>query len=107
MMYSKDCKEARLCPVSLGLALGFVSGISVLLWLLWISYYGVPPVMATYMPTPPTVGSSFLYAILALVKGFIFGFFLALFYDFFSSCCRAMCCRKDGTCDYKDTDVRK
>lgn len=87
----------KLCPVSFGLALGIVSFFAVLIWSLWVMSYGLPPMLeALHMPIP-TLGSGFAHALLALLKGFIFGFFVALLYDLISHC---MTCKKfKGTCE--------
>ena len=98
MMMSKcgDCcsTSKKLCPVSFGLAIGLVSFFAMLIWSLWIMTHGVPPMMAD-MPAP-TLGSGFAHAILALIKGFIFGFFVALFYDLFACCFRKKSGEKCG-----------
>ncbi len=79
-------KCTKLCPVSLGLAIGIVSFFAVLIWSLWVMSYGMSPMMvALHIPTP-TLGSGFAHALLALLKGFIFGFFVALIYDLIACC---------------------
>jgi hypothetical protein len=89
------CGCGKLCPVSLGLALGFLGAFAVLLWTAWIMYQGMPPEMAN-VPMPDWM-TAFKHAFWALVKGFIFGFFLALFYVFFA-CCMAKMCKKSSSC---------
>lgn len=94
-----DRRVAKLCPVSFGLALGLVCFLAVLIWTAWVISYGMPAMMvAMHVPTP-TFSSGFAHALLSLVKGFLFGFFLALFYDLIA-CCFACCCRRsDGKCE--------
>lgn len=89
------CGCMKLCPVSLGLALGFLGAFAVLVWTAWIMYQGMPPEMAS-MPMPDWM-TAFKQALWALVRGFVFGFFLALFYDFFA-CCMAKMCKKSNSC---------
>lgn len=98
MMCSKCSGGARkLCPVSFGLAVGIVSFFAVLIWTLWVMSNGLPPMMvALHMPTP-TLGHGFVHALLAFFKGFVFGFFVALFYDLFSCCFRK--CKSDESCE--------
>ena len=96
MSCGKCGKGKALCPVSLGLALGIVSGLAVFIWSLWILHYGVPPAMAGRMMVAPTLMGGVIHALWALLKGFLFGFFLALFYDFFACCMKSMCCKKSG-----------
>ena len=95
-MYGKYGVNSRLCPVSFGLSLGITTALAVLICTLWMVYYGVPPAMAKYVTEPITLTGGFVYTLLALFKGFIFGFFVALFYDFFISCCKSKSCCKNG-----------
>jgi hypothetical protein len=88
--------KGKLCPVSLGLAVGITAALAVFIWMSWMVYYGVPPTMASVI-TAPTIGGAFIHALWALLKGFLFGFFVALFYDFISCCCKGPCCKK-GEC---------
>lgn len=100
-MMNNDCnkggKAAKLCPVSFGLAVGLVSFFAVLIWTAWVMTYGMPPMMVDMHVPAPTLHSGFVHALLALLKGFLFGFFVALFYDLIH-CCFA-CFRSDGKCD--------
>lgn len=88
-----------LCSFSFGLALGLTCALAMLLWMLWIMYYGVPPMMADRVPE--MTGSMIAMGVLkAFAKGFIFGFILAAFYNLFACICFAWCCRrKGGDCD--------
>lgn len=97
-------KGTKLCPVSFGLAVGIVTFFAVLLWSLWIVLYGMPPEMAAMHIPVPTVGMAFLHALYGLIKGFIFGFFVALLYDLISGCCcKCKCCRRCEKCE-KDSE---
>jgi hypothetical protein len=88
----------KLCPVSLGLAIGIVCGVGFFVWVLWVNYYGPSAwMLAAHLPVP-TVEEGSIRALWALVKGFVFGFFVALLYDCISCCCRSRCCKKDGAC---------
>lgn len=89
--YHMDGTVMKLCPVSLGIAIGIVSFFAVLIWSLWVILYGMPPTLAAMHVPIPTVGMAFVHALLALVKGFLFGFFVGLIYDLIV-CCK--CCRK-------------
>jgi len=102
MMYPKGEKDGaskKICPMSFGLAVGIVSFFAVLIWSLWIINYGMPPMMVAMHMPEPTLAKGFEHALLALLKGFLFGFFVALFYDLIS--CWFACCKKsDKNCDY-------
>lgn len=96
-----DSKNMRLCPFSFGLAIGIVAGLTMFFWSLWVMKYGVPPMMAEKMiMVPATFMAAVGYSLLCLLKGFLFGFFVALVYDWISCCCRARCCKSDddGSC---------
>lgn len=96
-MMSGKCGCMKLCPVSFGLALGLSCGIGVFIWSLWVLYYGASPMMAAYH-VPTTVVEGLTCSLWCLLKGFIFGFFIALFYDLLVCCgCHKWCCKKsDG-----------
>ena len=89
----KGCKCARLGPVSLGLGVGVTSGLAVFIWSIWIMYHGMSPMMAQLHVPVPTWGSAVIHALWTLLKGFIFGFFIAVFYDLFAWL-MAKCCKK-------------
>ncbi len=91
-------KKGGLCPVSLGIAIGLTSGLAVFIWSLWILYYGVPPGMAARMMVAPTFVGGLVHALMAFVKGFLFGFFIALFYDLILCCKKSWCGSKDKQC---------
>lgn len=76
----------KLCPVSFGLAIGIVSFVAVFIWTLYVMNYGMPAMMTAMHLPEPTLGKGFMHALLALFKGFLFGFFVALLYDIFACC---------------------
>lgn len=98
-MMTGNCCSKKICPVSFGLALGLTLALGYLFWALWVIFYGPSAMMvAAHMPVP-TLTVGLISAFWALVKGFIFGFFVALFYDLISCCCKSKwCCGKDATC---------
>lgn len=110
IFFGRDTKEVymcgkggcgkKLCPVSFGLALGLTMGLGYFVWMLWAMFYGPSTMMVEAHMAVPSFGDGSIHAFWALVKGFVFGFFLALFYDFISCCCKSkMCCKKDdSTC---------
>lgn len=83
----------KLCPVSLGLAVGIVSFFAALIWTFYVMIYGLPPMMVAMHVPVPTLGRGFVHALFVLIKGFLFGFFVALFYDWIASCIYN-CCKK-------------
>lgn len=96
MWCGKDDKCMRLCPFSFGLALGITSFLAVFIWTLWVMYHGVPAMMVGRMPSLSLWGGMIYWLWLcALIKGFIFGFVLVCFYNFFARCCRKMCKKSD------------
>lgn len=93
-----------LCPVSFGLAIGITCALAVLFWAVWISFYGPPtemsPMMTKYLAMHAGMMGAGKMALWALVKGFVFGFFVALFYDFIACYCKGKCCKtSDGICN--------
>jgi hypothetical protein len=98
-MWCAKCENGgcakKLCPISFGLAVGVVSFFAVMIWTLWVIHYGMSPMMLAMHIPAPTLEGGFVHALLALIKGFLFGFFVALLYDLFA-CCFA--CRKKS-CD--------
>ncbi len=98
-MWCSKCENGgsvkKLCPMSFGVAVGIVSFFAVFIWSLWVIRYGMSPMMSEMHMPVPTLSSGFVHALLALIKGFLFGFFVALIYDF-CVCCKA-CCKK--SCD--------
>lgn len=103
-------KGGLLCPLSLGLGLGFTLALSVYICSVWMVYKGIPPILAAQL-TAISWGDVWMFSLMGFIKGFIFGIFLALFYDFFvcikhmcSRCCHKRCdkcgssCNCSGTC---------
>jgi hypothetical protein len=92
MMNGKCCKPMKLCPFSLGLALGLTSGLAVIVWTVWAMYYGVMVAMS--------FRDAAVYAGWMILDGFLFGFVLALLYDLIACCCfkRMKKCDSDCTC---------
>ena len=82
----KGGKAKMLCPVSFGLAIGIVSFVAVLIWNFWAMHHGMPKAMIAMHVPVPTLKSGFEHALLVLLKGFLFGFFVAFLYDFFACC---------------------
>ncbi|VVC75117.1 hypothetical protein AQUSIP_03930 [Aquicella siphonis] len=96
-MMSGKCGCNKLCPFSFGLAVGLTFGLGVFFWSLWAMYMGASPMMVEYHIPVPTLKDGTIHALWGLLKGFIFGFFIALFYDFISCCCKMKwCCKKSG-----------
>ena len=93
MSCGKCKKSMSLCPISLGLAFGVTASVAGLLWAAWAKFYGAPPAVANYM-------SSIYWSEIAmrafwtLLKGFFFGFFIALIYDLIIRCCPGKCCKR-------------
>ena len=93
--------KSKLSPVSLGLALGILWGVSLLVTGLVATYYsyGKPFVMAIsvmYMGYEPSVTGSLIGGLIGFVDAFIGGLIIAWLYNFFLRCC---CCKKDEKCD--------
>ncbi|OGT58339.1 MAG: hypothetical protein A3F14_03475 [Gammaproteobacteria bacterium RIFCSPHIGHO2_12_FULL_43_28] len=82
----------RLCPVSLGFALGLTSALALIVWAIWTKIQGVPPMMADVMPAL-TFMNVLIHALWAFARGFVFGFLIALFYDF-CCWCKEKCYKK-------------
>lgn len=99
----KSGKCFKICPVSFGLAIGIVSFFAVFIWSLWVMVYGMPPMMEAMHVPMPTIGSGLVRALLALLKGFLFGFFVALIYDLLI-CCK--CKKSDGSCETSSLDKK-
>jgi len=89
----KGGKGHKLCPISLGLAIGLVSGLAMFIWALWLMYFGASPMMAEYNLPVPTFKAALILLLAGFAKGFLFGFFVALFYD-----CIICWCKNAGYC---------
>lgn len=94
-----NCCRTKLCPFSLGLGIGLTCGLAIFLWSLWLLYAGPTPMMAEYHISVSSVWEGVVLALWGLLKGFIFGFFVALFYDLISCCCKSKwCCKSECAC---------
>lgn len=84
-----------LCPITLGLSIGITCFLMVFAWALWIVYHdaGVlpAPVPAFMHEKILTVMEGLKMGGFGFVKGFIFGFLVALIYDVIKKACA--CCR--------------
>src|SRR5579862_6761962 len=99
MMGCAKCGKSGgcLCPVSLGIAVGLTCFFAMLIWSLWVMQYGVSSDMMTHMPTiPKTLSETFILALWGFLKGLLFGFFIALFYDLIIKCKKCCCKKADG-----------
>lgn len=81
----------KLCPISLGLALGILWGLSVLITGLIAHYYHYGRAFVTslgelYVGYTHTIAGSFIGAGIGFVDAFIFGALIALLYNLFSGC---------------------
>ena len=103
MWCGKSCDVGRLAPVSFGLAFGLTAFFGILICHLWMMKYGVPPEMVKFVVMPLTFSAGFIHALLGLFEGFIFGLFVAIFYNL-SLCCKSACCRAStaSCCNAKD-----
>lgn len=97
MMHGK-WGRSKLCPMSLGLALGLTSALAAFLMASWAIYQGVPPDMLAQHPdlVPMTWADAGWLTLWTFIKGLIFGFILALIYDLITCGCKGKCCR--GSC---------
>lgn len=98
-MWAGKCRSL-LCPVSLGLAIGITMMVLTFICLVWMMYYGGAPsyLIMAIKGTDVTWKVCFVYALFGLLKGFVFGFIVALLYDLFASKCNAVCCKSEGAC---------
>jgi len=92
MVGGKGGNCSCICPISLGVALGVTSALAVFVWAMWGMYQGIDGV---------TWSATGMYMLVVAVKGFVFGFVLALIYDVIAKRCKGMCCRKSGNGDCK------
>lgn len=97
MMCKGECYKSRLCPFSLGFALGAAKGLFLLLlaWTGWLAGYGIAMIdhISSFFSGYGASLVGGLYGlVLGFVCGFIFGFFIGCFYNF--CCCR--CCKKSA-----------
>lgn len=94
-----------LCPVSLGGAVGIVCAVCVFFWSIWVMHNGIPAMLAI-KPLELTWTDVVIYTLVGLLKGFLFGFFVALLYDWFICCCKAKCCKDGQCCCSKGSDCK-
>lgn len=93
----------KLCPCSFGLAVGLTCGLGMFFGALIVMYFGVAPAMAMFQYAVPGFREAAILSLIALLKGFVFGFFVVLFYNGIVSCCmKKGCCKKDACCDKSD-----
>ncbi len=90
--------KAKLSPCGLGFALGAAKGLYLMLsaWVAYFFGYGaamVGHVAGFYNGYGASVAGGFVGAGYGFVCGFIFGLFVAYFYNF-----ALRCCCKDGEC---------
>lgn len=92
MMHGK-WGRSKLCPMSLGLALGLTSALAAFLMASWAIYQGVPPDMLAQHPdlVPMTWADAGWLTLWTFIKGLIFGFILALIYDLIT-CVNVLIC---------------
>jgi len=92
------CGSKVICPVSFGLALGLTAGLATFLWAAWTIFYGPTAMMVNFHIPVPTWYDGTMHSLWALLKGFVFGFFVALFYDLIACCCKMRCCKQSTAC---------
>jgi len=107
MFAKKECVKTKLCPFSLGIALGVASGLFLMLfaWAGHLWHYGLPlisQIATIFYGYAPTVLGGLYGALWGLLEGFIFGFIVALVYDF----CICCCCTKTSMCNDKDMKIK-
>lgn len=105
MFAKSECVKAKICPFSLGVALGVAEGLFMLLfaWAGYFWHYGLSlsSLLATvYSGYAPTILGGIYGGLWGLLDGFIFGFIVALVYNF----CICCCCAKTSMCN---KDVKK
>lgn len=99
-MWCDKCKKGRgICPVSFGLAWGFVFGLCMMgfAWVAWLWGYGTSVVQhhaAFFYGYEASFTGGIIGGLWGLLEGFLLGFFIALFYDIIACCCKSRCCKK-------------
>lgn len=107
-MGSKCCCKGcfKLCPISLGIALGLTAMLGLWAMLMW-GAYSTGETMSVHMQQMMTAmgGVSVWQVYLgAFLRGFFAGFFIALFYDICRWFCWKVCgskCSSNESCDMK------
>ncbi len=94
MKCEKNGNGMKLCPFSLGLALGLTAALGTLVWMAWVMYAGPTAMMTQFGIPVPTLQEGLVRALWMLLKGFVFGVVVALLYDYIACCCKGICCRK-------------
>ena len=95
MMCSSGGKCGKLCPVSFGMAVGITSALATFISFMWMVKHGVPAMLGQFLP-PTTVIDILIESSWALLKGFVFGFFVAFIYDLIRCCLQSMCCKQSN-----------
>lgn len=96
-MKKNDSIKLKLCPFSLGIAIGIIDGLYMLLlgWGAWLWGYGHPfieQVGGIFYGYAPTLLGGVLGGIWGFVEGFIFGVLVGLIYNL----CACPCCKKSS-----------
>jgi hypothetical protein len=93
MMCAGGGKKAKICPVSLGIAVGVTKGLYLML-LAWVAmFFGYGTAMVDHISSVyPSYVASFSGGLIGglwgLICGFVFGFVVAFLYDW-CVCCRS------------------
>lgn len=92
----KNGDTLRLSKVCFGLALGTLWGLAMFVIGLFATYcnYGlafVKSMGSVYLGFEPTLWGAFLGLIWGFVDFFLFGFLIALFYNWYCCCCKKCC----------------
>ncbi len=97
MKCDKNGNSMKLCPFSLGLALGLTAALGTVVWTVWVMYAGPTAMMTLFGIPVPTLQEGLMRALWMLLKGFAFGVVFGFLYDWVACCCRGMCCKKSKT----------
>lgn len=88
----------HLCPFSLGAAIGITCFLTMFIGALWFMHTGIGLPMMINGGAMPSIGTILMMSLWGLVKGFLFGFVVALIYDFFVCCVKGHCKKKACQC---------
>jgi len=93
MMDKGECTATKICPFSLGLSIGVVTGLYMLLlaWVALFKGYGVDmvhQVASVYLGYAPTIVGGVIGGVWGLVDGFVFGFIVGWIYNFVHGRCK-------------------
>lgn len=104
----KGCNgTARLSAVSLGVAFGFVTGLSMLLFAWIVLWSGKDSTIITQWAQllpgyGATISGGLIGAVWGFVEGFICGLLTGWIYNLCVCCCKCLCCKSSSTsCDIK------